>query len=106
MRYYGTESSAGASTIGVSYSSAVQYTNFDSVVTFSGGTFSEGGTQITTIDGGNISTGTIAADSLTIGNVSVGATTSTLKLYSDAIKIFDSGNLRVKMGNLSNTTDE
>lgn len=106
MRYYGTESSAGASTIGVSYSNAVQHTNFDSVVTFSGGTFSEGGTQITTIDGGNISTGTIAANSLTIGNVSVGASTSTLKLYSDAIKIFDSGNLRVKIGNLSNNTDE
>jgi hypothetical protein len=66
VRYYGTESVAGSSTVTVSYSNIVQYTNFSGVVTFSGGTFSEGTTPITTIDGGNISTGTISAESLTI----------------------------------------
>ena len=64
VRYYGTESSSGSSTISVSYSGVVQYTNFTGVVTFSGGTFQEGGTDITTIDGGNIDTGTISLQAL------------------------------------------
>ena len=62
VRYFGTEASAGDSTCTVSYSTIVQHTNFSGVVTFSGGTFSEGGTAITSIDGGNIATGTITAD--------------------------------------------
>ena len=106
IRYYGTETAADSSTLEVTYSGVVQHTDFSGVVTFSNGTFSEGSTNITSIDGGNISTGTIDADSLVIGNRTIGAATSTLKLYSDAIKIFNSGNLRVKIGNLSNTTDE
>ena len=65
VRYYGTEASAGSSTISVAYSNVVQLTSFTGVVTFSGGTFSEvGGTNITTIDGGNIDTGTITADKI------------------------------------------
>ncbi|REK53198.1 MAG: hypothetical protein DWQ49_12140, partial [Bacteroidetes bacterium] len=72
VRYYGTEASAGASTVTVSYSSVAQHTNFTSVVTFSGGTFQDGGSNITNIDGGNIQTGSIAATSLTIGNTSIG----------------------------------
>ena len=65
VRYYGTEASAGSSTISVAYSNVVQLTSFSGVVTFSGGTFSEvGGTNITTIDGGNIDTGTITADKI------------------------------------------
>ena len=112
VRYYGTESSANSNTIDVSYSGVVQHTNFSGVVTFNNGTgrFEEGGTAVTTIDGGSIDTGTIQADRLTIGNVGIGTgageVQSALKLYSDALKIFDSGNLRVKIGNLSNDTDE
>ena len=112
IRYFGTESSANSSTITVTYSDAVPYTNFDGVVTFSNGTFSSGGTAIdgssnsTSIDGGNIKTGSVTADSLTIGNIAVGTNTNALKLYPDALKIFASGNLRVKIGNLGNTTDE
>jgi hypothetical protein len=65
VRYFGTEASANSSTISVTYSNVVQFTNFDGVVTFSNGTFSEvGGTAITTIDGGNIDTGTITADKI------------------------------------------
>lgn len=67
VRYYGTETAAGANTIAVTYSTTVsQHTNFDSVVTFNGGTgsFYEGATEITTIDGGNITTGTITLDTL------------------------------------------
>lgn len=107
VRYYGTESSANSTTIDVSYSDVVQYTNFSGVVTFSDGTgrFSQDGTVITTIDGGSIDTGTITANRLEIGNHTIGST-SKLKLYDDALKIFDSGNLRVKLGNLGNTTDE
>ena len=76
VRYFGTESSAGASTITVSYSAVVEYTNFDGVVTFSNGTFSEvGGNNITTIDGGNIDTGTISADKIKLsGNGSLAIT--------------------------------
>jgi len=108
VRYYGTEGSANSNTIDVSYSNVVQHTNFSGVVTFNNGTgrFEEGGTPVTTIDGGSIDTGTITANRLTIGNTTVGNTTSTLKLYSDALKIFDSGNIRVKIGNLGNNTDE
>ena len=108
VRYYGTESSANSNTINVSYSGVVQHTNFSGVVTFNNGTgrFEEGGTAVTTIDGGSIDTGTISANKLTIGNTTVDSSTRTLKLYSDALKIFDSGNLRVKIGNLSNNTDE
>lgn len=61
VRYYGTESVAGASTISVSYSGIVQHTNFTGVVTFNSGTgiFSSGGTLVTSIDGSNIKTGSI-----------------------------------------------
>ena len=65
IRYFGTEASADASNITVTYSNIVQHTSFSGVVTFSGGTFSEvGGSTVydtTTIDGGHITTGTIAA---------------------------------------------
>ena len=67
VRYFGTEAAADSSTIGVSYSGVVQYTNFTGVVTFSGGTFKEGGTDITTIDGGNITTGRISSASSNYG---------------------------------------
>ena len=61
VRYYGTESVAGASTISVSYSGIVRHTNFTGVVTFNSGTgiFSSGGTLVTSIDGSNIKTGSI-----------------------------------------------
>ena len=81
------------------------------------GAFStDGGTNFTTIDGARISTGsivsasieagTIEADRLEISDRTIGGSTSALKLYTDALKIFDGGNLRVKIGNLSNTTDD
>jgi len=106
VRYYGTEATAGDTTISVQYSTVVQYTNFDGVVTFSNGTFSEGGTQITTIDGGNISTGTIDADKITIGQtVAQGRTNSSrMLLLEDSLKIFEGTTLRVHLGRLDNNT--
>jgi len=77
VRYYGTESSAGSTTISVAYSSVVKHTSFTGVVTFSGGTFSEvGGSNITTIDGGNIDTGTITADKIKLSGTGSLAITS------------------------------
>ena len=84
VRYYGTESSANSSTITVSYSSVVQQTSFTGVVTFSGGTLTDGtssvdpitasevvnhigGTNTTTIDGGKITTGTIVSTNVSGG---------------------------------------
>ena len=63
VRYYGTESTAAASTISVAYSPVVQQTSFSGVVTFSGGTFNNG-SNITTIDGDNITTGSIKSANL------------------------------------------
>jgi hypothetical protein len=72
VRYFGTEASANSSTISVTYSNVVQFTNFDGVVTFSNGTFSQvGGTDITTIDGGNIDTGTITADAINTSSITL-----------------------------------
>ncbi len=84
VRYYGTESSAGSTTISVAYSSVVKHTSFTGVVTFSGGTFSEvGGSAITTIDGGNIDTGTITADKIKLsgsGSLAITSLAGTLPI--------------------------
>jgi hypothetical protein len=81
VRYFGTEASANSSTISVTYTNVVQFTNFTGVVTFSGGTLTDGtssvdaieagdvagnigGVGVTTIDGGNIDTETITADKI------------------------------------------
>jgi len=104
IRYYGEEASANSSTVAVSYSGVVQYTNFDGVVTFSNGTFkNNNGVDITTIDGGNIDTGTISATQLAISNDASG----TAGIFMDAtenaprIDIRDSSNvLRVRIGKL------
>lgn len=84
VRYYGTESSAGSTTISVAYSSVVKHTSFTGVVTFSGGTFSEvGGSNITTIDGGNIDTGTITADKIKLsgsGSLAITSLAGTLPI--------------------------
>ena len=78
VRYYGTETTANSSTISVSYSTVVQYTNFTGVVTFSGGTLSSqtggsvtpieasdlGATGTTVIDGGRIDTDSLFARSI------------------------------------------
>ena len=107
IRYSGTESSASSSTITVTYSDAVPYTNFDGVVTFSNGTFKEGTANITTIDGANISTGTIKAAQLEISNLDAdpgsGSTADGIFLdgTNNNIKIFAGGALRVKIGDLS-----
>ena len=127
VRYYGTEASASSTDITVTYTNIVKHTSFTGVVTFSGGTLTDRSgsgditpveaadisasintvTQTTTIDGGRLTTGSINADRLTIGNTTItSGTTSALKLYSDALKIFSGGNLRVKIGNLNNITDE
>ena len=87
LAYYGQEASSGATSIAVNYAtSAVQYTNFTGVVTFSGGstlvdqnnnsispvTSSQldgtAGVTQTTIDGANISTGTLRAHKI-LGDV-------------------------------------
>ena len=52
-----------------------------------------------------IAAGTITANELEIGSHTVGST-SKLKLYDDALKVFNNGILRVKLGNLANVTDE
>ena len=89
VRYFGTEASANSSTISVTYSNVVQFTNFDGVVTFSNGTFSEvGGTAITTIDGGNIDTGTITADKIKLSGTGSLSITS---LNNDANFITSAG---------------
>ena len=93
VRYYGTESSAGSSTISVAYSSVVKHTSFTGVVTFSGGTFSEvGGSNITTIDGGNIDTGTITADKIKLSGSGSLAITSL------------AGNLPISQGGTGSTS--
>jgi hypothetical protein len=125
VRYYGTEASANASTISIptgQISSAVKSTVFTGVVTFSGGTLTDGDsanditpveaadisasinntTQTTTIDGGKLTTGSIDADRLSIGNSS-NASASRLLLLEDSLKIFSGSTLRVHIGNLANT---
>jgi len=96
VRYFGTESSAGSSTITVSYSNVVKQTSFSGVVTFSGGTFSEDGSAVydtTTIDGGHITSGTIAAaristDLLRVtGDAMTGGTVGGITVSSDKIYI-------------------
>lgn len=84
VRYYGTESSAGDSTISVAYGNVVQQTNFSGVVTFSNGTFNDG-SAITTIDGDNITTGQIQS--------SVTSETST---FTSAGALFDLDNGEIK----------
>ena len=89
LAYYGQEASSGATSIAVNYAtSAVQYSNFTGVVTFSGGSTLvdrsnppnsispvtssqlDGTPNVTqtTIDGGNISTGTLRAHKI-LGDV-------------------------------------
>jgi len=102
LRYYGTESTAGSSSFSVSYSNVTQFTNFTGVVTFSNGTFSDGGTAITSIDGGNIETGTIDAEQLTISSTSSSASTMFFDGTNTRIDIKDSNNvLRVRLGKLT-----
>lgn len=102
VRYYGIESAANSSIIAVSYSSVAQYTNFSEVVTFTNGTFQEGGTNITTIDGGNISTNTIKAAQLEISSSSATNSSMFFDGTNNRIDITDSGgNLRVRIGKLN-----
>ena len=109
VRYYGTEATAGDTTISVNYSGVVQYTNFDGVVTFSNGTFSSGttalnvpGSSTTSIDGGNITTGSIITSAMQIGQI--GQTDSRMLLLDDSLKIFEGTTLRVHLGRLDNNT--
>ena len=131
VRYYGTEASEGATAISIptgQISSAVKSTVFTGVVTFNGGTLTDGSgsgditpveganisaainniAQTTTIDGGKLTTGSISANKLSIGKTAAqlqaeGLTVgSRLLLLSDSLKIFDGTTLRVHLGNLSN----
>ena len=83
--------------------------NFSGLVTFqpdsndpSTGTLV--GTNVTTINGGQITTGSLAANKLSIGNQAIGNNTSTMKLYSNKLDIFENGTLRVRLGDLSDTS--
>ena len=81
--------------------------NFSGLVTFQpdgqgGGTLV--GTNVTTINGGQITTGSLAANKLSIGNQAIGNNTSTMKLYSNKLDIFENGTLRVRLGDLSDTS--
>tara|TARA_E500000178_G_scaffold352223_1_gene415184 strand:+ start:483 stop:6443 length:5961 start_codon:yes stop_codon:yes gene_type:complete len=96
IRYYGTEASASSSTIGVVYSTnnGVSYTNFTGVVTFNGGTFSQGGNAVfntTTIDGSNITTGRISS----VGNTSQYGTDANGNFATDGTH-FDLTNGRIR----------
>ena len=73
IRYFGTETSANASNIAVTYSTdnGVKYTNFTGVVTFTGGTFKQNGLEVynqTTIDGAHITTGTVKGAGYDVSN--------------------------------------
>jgi len=121
VRYYGTEASANASTISIptgQISSAVKSTVFTGVVTFSGGTLTDGTTsttpveaagisaaintvtQTTTIDGGRITTGTINAQQLAISNNSAGSAGIFMDSTNNRIDIRDGSALRVRIGQL------
>ena len=67
VRYFG-ESLATASTVEVTYSNIVRYTNFSGVVTFDTGTglLQDGGSDITTIDGSSITTGILRSVGTTL----------------------------------------
>ena len=86
----------------VTMTQAKTYTNFDGVVSFTDLSDTTSGTTI--INGGRINTNTIAADKLTIGNVPTGVNPSTgsyTRIHDDKIEIYNSGALRVKLGNLN-----
>ena len=108
VRYFGEEASASASTVEVSYSNIVQYTNFTGVVTFTNGTFSDGPTAIdgstdaTSIDGGNIKTNSITANQIQVSNGSGGSAGIFMDYNSgnSRIDIRDSSALRVRIGYL------
>ena len=95
----------GTNTGTVVFGTVAKGTSFSGLVTFAAlaDDLESGGTNnITQIDGGKITTKTIAADKLTIGET--GRTTSRLLVLSDSVKIFDGQNLRVHLGNLTNST--
>ena len=73
VRYSGVQSNSTDTTIAVTYSTVVKQTSFSGLVTFSGGTFSEDGQNITNIDGGNITTGTIKSSNFPGSGSSQGA---------------------------------
>ena len=85
---------------GLSFGSILQGTSFTGLVTFSTATgdFSDSSGTITAINGGRIDTNTINTASLKVANPTG---TSYLKLFDNKIEIYNSGSLRVKLGNLS-----
>jgi len=119
VRYYGTEASANASTISIptgQISSAVKSTVFTGVVTFNGGTLTDGTTSTTpvqaagvaaavnanstTIDGGKLTTGSINATQLAISNNSGGSQGIFMDSTNNRIDIRDGSALRVRIGQL------
>lgn len=85
----------------VSFSDVETGTSFSGLVTFSSGDFSTAGATITEIDGGNIKADSIAANKLTIGEEN--RTGNRMLLLEQSLKIFQGSNLRVHIGDLSNT---
>ena len=81
VRYSGTETSAGASSLEVTYSNIVRFTNFTGVVSFNSGTgrFRSAGSDVydtTTIDGGSITTGILLGGTGSSPNISGAAITN------------------------------
>ena len=89
VRYFGTEASAEASTITIAYSNVVKQTSFTGVVTFSGGTLTDGSSSTTpleagdlgasgttTIDGGRITTGYLAAARIQANSINISTFTN------------------------------
>ena len=85
----------------VSFSAVGTGTSFTGLVTFSSGDFSDASGTITEIDGGNIKADSIAANKLTIGEEN--RTGNRMLLLEQSLKIFQGSNLRVHIGDLSNT---
>ena len=91
----------------VSFSQKTVGTSFTGLVTFATATgdFSDENGTITAINGGRIDTNTISANKLVIGETGRNtSSTGRLLLLDDSVKIFNGNNLRVHLGNLSNTT--
>ena len=124
LRYYGTEASASSTTIAVTYSSVVQYTNFTGVVTFTSGQLTDGSstfnpadkittggaaadvnavTNTTTINGGKITADSITAAQLQISRED-GSGSGIFMDYNSGnprIRIFNGTTERVRIGFLS-----
>ena len=87
VRYYGEESTPGASTIAdVTFSAVVAFTTFDGVVRFQNGTFGDG---TTTIDGDHITSGILQSNNAKIAGSDVIDSNATGAAFTSAGSYFN-----------------